>query len=86
MEISNIFNSYFSSIASKEKLNVSFSHKSFSNYLKNRSNVSFFLSSTDKTEIENVISSLDSNESVGPNSIPTKRLKLLKNNISSQLS
>ena len=31
-------------------------------------------------------SSLDSNKSVGPNSIPTKILKLLKNDISSQLS
>ena len=40
----------------------------------------------DKTEIENVISSLDSNKSVGPNSIPTKILKLLKNDIFSQLS
>ena len=86
MEISNIFNNYFSSIASKTKLNISFSHKHFSDFLKNRSNISFFVSPTDKTEIENVISSLDSNKSVGPNSIPTKILKLLKNDISSQLS
>ena len=86
MEISNIFNNYFSSIASKTKLNVSFSHKHFSDFLKNRSSISFFISPSDKTEIENVISSLDSNKSVGPNSIPTKILKLLKNDISSQLS
>ena len=33
-----------------------------------------------------MISSLDSNKSVGPNSIPTKILKLLKNDISSQLA
>ena len=62
------------------------SHKHFSDFLKNRSNISFFVSPTDKEEIENVISSLDSNKSVGPNSIPTKVLKLLKNYISSQLS
>ena len=80
MEISNIFNNYFSSIASKTKLNVS-----FSDILKNRSNISFFVSPTDKTEIENVISSLDSNKSVGPNSIPSKILKLLKNDISSKV-
>ena len=86
MEISNIFNNYFSSIASKTKLNISFSHKHFSDFLKNRSNISFFVSPTDKTEIENVISSLDSNKSVGPNSIPAKILKLLKNDFSSQLS
>ena len=35
---------------------------------------------------ENVISSLDSNKSVRSNSIPTKILKWLKNDISSQLS
>ena len=58
----------------------------FSDFLKNRSSISFFTSPSDKTEIENVISSLDSNKSVGPNSIPTKILKLLKNDISSQLS
>ena len=86
MEISNIFNNYFSSIATKTKLNISFSHKHFSYFLKNRSNISFFVSPTDKTEIEDVISSLDSNKSVGPNSIPTKILKLLKDDISSQLS
>ena len=36
-----------------------------------------FLSLIDKTEIENVISLLDSNKSVGPNCIP-KKIKLLK--------
>ena len=80
IEISNIFSNYFSSIATKAKL------KHFSDFLKSRSNISFFVSPTDKTEIENVISSLDSNKSVRPNSIPTKILKLLKNDISSQLS
>ena len=84
--ISNIFSNYFSSIANNSKRNISYSHKHFSDFLKNRSNNSFFVSPTDKKEIENVISSLDSNKSVGPNSIPTKVLKLLKNDISSQLS
>ena len=84
--ISNIFNNYFSSIANNTKRNISFSHKHFSNFLKNRFNISFFVSPTDKKEIENVISSLDSNKSVGPNSIPTKVLKLLKNDIFSELS
>ena len=68
------------------KCNISFSHKHFSDFLKNRSNIYFFVSPTDRTEIENVISSLDSNKSVGPNIIPTKVLKLLKNDISSELS
>ena len=36
--------------------------------------------------MENVISSLHSNKSAGPNSISTKVLKVLKNNTSNQLS
>ena len=68
------------------KGNISFSHKHFSDFLKDRSNISFFVSPTDKKEIENVISSLDSNKSAGPNSIPTKELKLLRNDNFSQLS
>ena len=68
------------------KLNISFSQKRFSDFLKNRSNISIFISLTDKTEIENIISLLDSNKSAGLNSIPTKVLKVLKNDISSQLS
>ena len=40
----------------------------------------------EKTEIEIVISLLDFKKSVGPNIIPTKVLKLCKNNIFSQLS
>ena len=86
LAISNIFNNYFSSIAGETKLNISFSHKHFSNFLKNRSNIFFFISPTEKSEIENIISSLDSNKSVGPNSILIKILKLLKNYITSQLS
>ena len=40
---------------------------------------------TDKTEIKNIILSLDPLKSIGPNSIPTKILKLLSNEISTQL-
>ena len=78
MAISNIFSNYFSSIAGKTKLNISFSHKNFSDFLKNISNASFFINPTGKTEKENIISSLDSNKSVGPNRIPIKILTLLK--------
>ena len=53
MEISIIFNNYFSSIEGSEmKLNeASFFHKHFSAFLKTRSSISFFVSPTDKTEI-----------------------------------
>ena len=51
IEISDIFRDYFSSIANKTKLNISFSRKHFSDFLKNRSSISFCVSPTDKTEI-----------------------------------
>ena len=81
MAISNIFNNYFSSIAGKTKLNLSFSHKHFSDFLKNRSNTSFFISPTDKKVIEYIIYSLDSNKLVGLNNIPIEILKLLKTTV-----
>ena len=41
MTIWNIFNNYFSSIANKKKFNISFSYKYFSDFLKNKSSISF---------------------------------------------
>ena len=43
--------------------------------------VTIFLQPTDKEEIANIISSLNSNEASGPNSIPYGILLLLKNEI-----
>ena len=80
------FQHFFTSIATKTKESIKYSYKHFSNFLKNRSDHSFFLSSTDKYEIINIIYSLDSNKLTGLNSVPTKILKLLKNDISTQLS
>ena len=85
LPISNIFNNYFSSIAGKTKLNISF-FNIFLTFLRIDLIFSFFISPTDKSEIENIISSLDSNKLVEPNSIAIKILKLLKNDFFSQLS
>ena len=84
-QISNIFNNYFTSTAEKTKISINYSHKHFSDLLKDQSQNSFFLSSTNKYEIQIIMSSLNSNKSVGTNSIPTRILKLLKNGISTQL-
>ena len=85
VEIANVFNNYFSSIASQTKVNIKYSHKHFSDCLKKRAqNSFFFLNPPDKDKIALIISSLDSTKSVGPNSIPTKLVKLLKNDISCQ--
>ena len=84
--MSNVFNNYFTSIAEKTKSNIKFSPKHYRYYLYNTKTNMFFLTPTDKNEISFIISSLDSHKSSGPNSIPVKILKLLKNDISQQLS
>ena len=78
IEIANIFNNFFTFSAAKTKESIKYSHRNFFSFLKNRSDDSFFLSSTEKHEVINIVSSLDSNKSTGTDSIPTKILKLLK--------
>ena len=85
VEIANVFNYYFSSNASQTKVNIKYSHKRFPDFLKNRAQNYFFLCPTDKDEIVLIISSLHFTKSVGLNSIPTKIVKLLKNDSSCQL-
>ena len=50
-EISNVFNNYFAAIAGKTKESINSSHKDFSDFPKNRHQNSFFLSPTNKFEI-----------------------------------
>ena len=64
------FNNYFASIAETSKQSIQYSHKHFSNYLSNETSSTIFLQPTDKEEIANIISSLNSNKASGPNSIP----------------
>ena len=84
--MSNIFNDNFTSIAKKTNSNIKFSPRHYSDYLSHTNTNTFFLTPTDKNEISFIISSLDSHKSSGPNSIPVNILKLLKNDISQQLS
>ena len=42
VEIANVFNNYFSSIASQTKVNIKHSYKHFSDFLENRAQNSFF--------------------------------------------
>ena len=84
--LSNVFNNYFTSIANKTNSNIKVSPKHYTEYLSYTNTNIFFLTPTDKKEISFITSSLDSHKSSGQNSIPVKILKLLKNNISQQLS
>ena len=82
-DIANIFNNYFASIAETTKKSIKYTHKHFSEYLSNESDSTIFLQPTDKEEIAHIISSLKAS---GPNSIPYRKLFLLKNDISKQFT
>ena len=84
--MSNVFNSYFSSIAKKTRSSIKFSPKHCTDYLFYTNTKTFFLTATEKNEIYFIISSLDSHKSSCPNSVPVNILKQLRNDISQQLS
>ena len=68
------------------KAKVRFSNKSFDEFFQNTKQNSFFLRPTSLDEITNLILSLNESKSVGSDGLPTKILKLLKNDISLQLT
>ena len=78
-------NNYIPSIAETTKT-TTYSHKHFSNNLKQECENTIFLKPNSKEEIGNIISSLNSNKASGPNTIPYIILFLLKNKISMQLA
>ena len=75
-DIANTFNNYFASIAETTKRRIKYSHKHFSDYLSNESSSTIFLQPTDKEEIANIISFLNSSKASGPNSLPYRILFL----------
>ena len=85
-DIANTFNNYFDSIGETTKKSIKYSHKHFSNYLSNETISTLFLQPTDREEIANITTSLNSNKASGSNSIPYRILFLLKNEISKQLA
>ena len=58
----------------------------FSDYVSNESDSTVFLQPTNKKEIANIISSLNSSKASGPNSVSYTILFLLKHDISKQLA
>ena len=85
-DIANTFNNYFASIAETTKKSIKYTHKHFSDYLLNECDSTIFLQPSDKEEIANIISCLNSCNASDPNSIPYRILCLLKNDISKQLA
>ena len=70
-DIANTFNNYFASIAETTKRSIKYSHKHFSDYLSNESDSTIFLQPTDKGEIVNILSSLNSSKASDPNGVNT---------------
>ena len=85
-DIANAFNKYFVNISSTILYKIRFSRIKFHDSLPDINFNSFFIKPIDKTEIRNIILSLNPLKAVGRNSIPTKILKLLGNDISDQFS
>ena len=84
--IANTFNNFFTSIAETVQSKIKFSNKSFRSFLSTKNNDSFVITASNKEEICKIISSCNINKSCGPNSIPTKILHLVKDQISKHLA
>ena len=78
LHIATIFNDHFSTIAEKTKANIEFLNKLFQDFLHHPNEELLFITPTHVHEVNLIISSLNSSKSTGPNSLPTKILKLLK--------
>ena len=65
---------------------IKFSNKSFRSFLSTKNNDFFIITATNKEEICKVISSLNINKSCRPNSVPTKLLRLVQDQISKHLT
>ncbi len=76
-EMSNIFNDFFTTVADKITSEIPKTPKSPLSYLFNRNSDSIFLSPVTHEEVLDLINLLNSAKSVGPNSIPTKLLKVI---------
>ena len=61
-DIANTLNNYFAFIAESIRKKTKYSHKHFLNYLSNESSRTIFLQPTDKEEIANITSTLNSNK------------------------
>ena len=75
LEITDYFNSFFTSIDNNLVDKIPPTQKSFSSYLFNKNENSFFLAPTTKEEIEDIIKNFKLNKALGPNSIPIRILK-----------
>ena len=84
--ISNHFNTFFLTIAQKIQGKLVMTNKHFSDFLSEPLQSNIFLTPTLPDEIQEIIKSLNSKKATGPNSIPTKILKVFSKTISIPLA
>ena len=85
-DIAEHFNDYFTSISKELQKHIPPTKRNFSDNLKKPNAKSFLMTPTIPEEISDLIETLSSNKSAGPNSIPMSILKKIKNEISIPLS
>ena len=76
--VSETFNEYFSSIASKLQKKIHPPNKDFSDFLTNENPNNFFIKPTNVLEVLNNINDLNTSKGTGPHSIPTNIFHLIK--------
>ena len=79
LTISNHFNNFFTSVAKNLVNKIPKTPKSFHSYLKSSNENPFFLSPTTKEDVEGILSTLKTNKTAGPDSVPTRILNISKN-------
>ena len=84
--VSESFNEFFSSVATKVRSKIPASRHNFSTWLQNPHQHSIFLSPSDPDEIQTILNSFSKNKASGPNSIPLNILNIVSQEISIILS
>ena len=79
-EMAENFSNFFTSIGKSLQEKIPPTKKTFTDYLKTPNIENFTIGLTSADEISDLICSLDSSKSVGPCSIPTKILKIAREN------
>ena len=84
--IAEHFNKSFTEIGTNIQNKILPTKKYYTNYLLNPNKETFLITPTTDEEISDIISDLNIRKSTGPNSIPTKVMKQIKNVISAPLA